>query len=480
MNTIQRIIKNTAALLISSVVVNLLNFTAVVYLARVLNPGNFGKINFAIAVVAYFTLIANLGLPLFGTREIARERQRMKEYMGNIVTLRLCMSLLGLAALFILTIFLNKPFEIKCLLVLYGLILIPSAFLLDWVFQGAERMEYIGISRVTGGVVNLGLLLIIVKSSKQLLFVPGIYVISELLVVVVMALIFTKNFGKLKLTFSISSWKNILRRALPIGLSLFMAQIFYNIDTVMLGFMRKDEEVGYYNAAYKIIMFLILLIGAYHDAVFPLISRYLKTSLESLSQLLRQTAKIMSILALPLAVGGTILAGHLISLVFGEKYLQGVAAFQILIWAVFIICLNTGYSRGLFASNKVKWYLAGTIIPAIVNVAANFILIPLWGIKGAAIATVAAEAVGFWVMYTGFKAIVHVSFWRYIIRPFFASIVMFLFIYWGIQRLNLNLFSLVTGSIVIYGVSLYLIKGVEADEIKLVFSTLLRNYGGWD
>jgi len=473
MNTAQRIIKNTASLLFLGIISQLIGFAAVIYLARVLGPGGFGKINFAIAIITYFTLIANMGLPLLGTREIAREKDKIKDYIGNILILRLCLALLGFCLLLLLAFFLNKPLEIKYLIIFYGFGFIPSALLLDWAFQGVEKMEYIGLGNILATAIYVVLVLSFVKSPEQILLIPCFQVAGSLLAAAILFSIFAKNFGKPVFKIDLVFWKSLIRQSLPIGFSLIMAQIFYNIDTVMLGFMRSDEEVGYYNAAYKIIMLFIFVIGVYHDAIFPVISNYYKTSLDSLRKLLSVTQELMVAVAVPLAVGGTILARPIINLLYGTDYNNGIIAFQILIWAVVIIYINTAYSRGLLACKKENWFLAGTIIPAVVNVVANFILIPPLGLKGAAISTVIAEASGFLVMYIGFKKIFHMPFHNYIVRPLLASSLMLIFLYWGLNSRNLNIVSLIIGGALIYSGLFYLMRGVNREEIALIKSALL-------
>jgi len=217
MNTAQRIIKNTFSLLFAAIIAQFLGLIAIVYLARILGPEDFGKINFAIAIITYFTLIANLGLPLLGTREIAREREKIADYLNNILTMRLCLAGLSFSLLLLMIYFLNKPVEIKYLIILYGLGLIPSALLLDWLFQGIERMEYIALGRILGGVIYLGFVLWFIKSRDQLLLIPCFSIAGGLFSAGLLFSIFIKNFGKPRLKFDFISWENLLRQALPIG-----------------------------------------------------------------------------------------------------------------------------------------------------------------------------------------------------------------------------------------------------------------------
>ncbi|MCK4649187.1 flippase [bacterium] len=472
MNTAQRILKNLLSLLSAGIVTNLLGFMAIVYLARVLGPGDFGKINFAFAIVIYFTLIANLGLPLLGTREVARDRRKVKDYTGNILTLRLCLAFLGFGLLLLMAFFLNKPPEIKYLIILYGLGLIPSALLLDWAFQGVEKMEYIGLGRILSSGIYLALVLGFIKSSEQLLLIPCFQIVGSLLVAGLLFFIFIKNFGKPRFRFDLSPWKGLLKAALPIGFSLFMVQVFYNIDTVMLGFMRTNEEVGYYNAAYKIILTLIMAMGAYHDTIFPIISDYYKTSLVSLKKILSYTSKLMVTASLPLAVGGTILARPIMNLLYGTRYESGIVAFQILIWMVVIIWVNTIYSRGLLACDRQNKYAIAVTVGAISNIILNFLLIPPLGLKGAAIATLVTEGVLFLIYYVEFSKIIKVQFKSYILRPLIAALIMGAFLQWNIEW---NIFLLIVTGVSIYLGFLYFMKGITREEISIIQRAISRN-----
>lgn len=475
MNALQRIAKNTFSLLLSNIVAQLLGFIVIVYLARILGPGDFGKINFSIAIVIYFTLVGNLGLPLLGTREIARDISKTKYYLGNILVLRLCLALIGFSLLLLIVIFMNKPTEIKYLILIYGLGLIPSALLIDWVFKGIEKMEYIGLGLVLKNGIYLGLVLWFVKSSEKLFLIPCFQVSSNLLIAGFLIFIFAKGFGRLKLYFDLIFWQSLLKEALPIGLGQLMIVTVFYCDTVMLGFLRSNEDVGYYNAANKIIMFLIVLSGAYYDAIFPQLSNYYKTLLESFRRLLQLSTKLMVSLALPLATGGIILARPLMHLLYGVGYHKGIIAFQILIWTVAIIWVSGAYSRGLLGSDRQKRYLLGHTGAVVVNVIFNFILIPRFGLAGAASASVLAHCVTCTFFYIELKKVVKISLIKNIIKPFFSSLIMGFFIFWGLNFYNLSVFVLIFGGAIVYFITLFLLRGITIGEIRLIRNMLLAN-----
>lgn len=477
MNTAQRIAKNFFSLLFSGAVTELLGFSAIVYLARVLGPTDFGKINFAMAIIIYFALVTHLGLPLLGTREIARCKEKASDYFSNILLLRVCLAFISFFLLLLFIFLLEKPHEVKMLILLYGFGLFFSVLITDWIFRGIERMEYIGLGRIVSVAVYVALVFLFVSGREELLLIPCFQIAGSLLAALVLFIIFVKNFGKPKFVLDLSKSKKILRQAMPIGFSFFMIQIFYNLDTVMLGFMKGSEDVGIYNVAYKIIMVLIACVGLYPDTIFPIFSVYYKNgSLESLKRFMALSEKLMITLGLPLTIGGIIVARPLIITLYGPKYSEGIIAFQILILAVLIICFNINYSRGLLACNRDILYMAGVTLPAVVNIVSNFLLIPAYGLKGAAVATVLAEITGFLIMYKGFTKFMKVPFANYVAKPAIASLVMALFLRAGILWLDMNLILMIIGAALTYAASLYLIKGMTKEEINIIKSLLPKTF----
>jgi O-antigen/teichoic acid export membrane protein len=377
-----------------------------------------------------------------------------------------------------MTLLLNKPLEIKYLIILYGLGVIPAALLLDWVFQGVEKMEYIGLGRILVAAVYAGLVLWFVKDSEQLLLVPLFWVASNLLGAGLLIFIFVRSFGKPRLSFNLIFWRSLLRQALPMGFALIMAFVFVYIDTVMLGFMKSNEEVGHYNAAYKIVLFFIGVVFAYSAAIYPVISNYYKTSLDSLKRLLHPTVKLIVTMGLPLAVGGTILAKPIMHLLYGTAYDNGIIALQILLWWVVGSSINNIYAVGLLGCDKQNRFALVMTVIVVTNLILNFILIPPFGLIGAAIATVSAEAIAFPIYYISFRRVVKVNIHTYIPKPLLCSILMALFLYWGLNVANLNVLLLIPAGAVIYFISFYLIRGISRDEIRMVQSAIFTNRRG--
>lgn len=477
MTVAQKIIRNLLFLVIAQVISGAFHYGALLYLARTLGPVDFGKAAFAEAVLLYFMIIANLGLDTIGTRELGRNKAKVlsKDYVGSVVTLRLCLGIISFILLILFAFFINKPLQIKYLIILYGLTLFPFVLYLEWVFLGTEQMGHSAMSLIIREVVYLGLALIFIKYPIDLLIVPCIFFIARSVSSGYLIAIVKKYYGRILPKINITSWKGFLKESIPVGFSMVMVQIIYSSDTIMLGFMRSDEEVGYYNAAYKIILFIMSFANVLNISVFPVMSDYFKSSLELLGGLISNVTKLMITLAMPLAIGGVIIARPLMNLVYGNGYEAGVPAFQILIWAAAVACCNSVYGRGLVTCNRQNKFLIVVGIQTLTVIIMNIILIPLYGMIGAAIATVAAEASGFFIYYNEFRKVVDVKITGYFLRPIISSAIMAAFLSTYMKDMNL-LFLIIAGA-GIYIVSLYLIKGITMEEIRL-FRTAITGRNG--
>ncbi|MEA2016492.1 MAG: flippase, partial [Actinomycetota bacterium] len=417
MSTVRRIAKNFLSLSGGRIGSQFVTFLTIVYLARVLGTVNFGKISFAQATATYFLLISDLGLSTLGIREVARHQDRLTNYVNNILTLRLALTFFSFCLLLLFTVLINKSTEIKYLIIFYGLSLFPCALLMEWFFQGVEKMEFVGISKILNRSLYAVLVFILIKTHKQLLLVPYLWLAGFIVSTGFLLRIFIKQFAIIRPVFNFSFWKKLLYMALPMGFAWMMIQIYNNFDTIMLGFMKTDEVVGWYNAAYKIIFFIFMLGGSYITTIFPVVSRYYKEFPERLSILLSHSAKLMIAIGLPLGVGGTILGKPLMRLLYGTQYDNGIIAFQILIWYVVISFICMVYANSLLACDKERKYAIGVMLAAITNLILNIFLIPPFGLKGAAIATVAAEGSLFVYVYREFQKIRKVEFKKYLLSP---------------------------------------------------------------
>ena len=219
--------------------------------------------------------------------------------------------------------------------------------------------------------------------------------------------------------------KLILRKSLPLVFSAVFISIYYNIDQIMIGVISTKTELGYYSAAQRIIYGLSMFYMIALIVFSPKIAYFFKKDIKQLSLLLKKMNKAMLAIAIPMGIGGTILAPEIINLIFGGEYARATLAFQILIWSQVIVFVNACYGNTLVMCDKQKKFLYGVGAGAMINIILNFILIAKFSLYGASIATVITQLLVFVYMYLALsKKVIEIKFYRYLTKPLLASLAM--------------------------------------------------------
>lgn len=392
MTVAKRIIKNLFSLSAAEMISKGIGLITTAYLARVIEPQGFGIIGFAAAFISYFTLMVNLGFDTLGVREAARNKDNIVKYVNNIITIRLIMATIGYALLAGVISLLNKPLLVKSVLYITGLGLFTNALLLNWVFQGIERMEIIAIRQVFTSLSSLVGILLLVHNPDDVLWAVTVTVVSNAVNTILMSAIYIKSFGKIGLAFDVAFWKRMLAAALPMGFSAFMIAIYYNMDMVMLGFMRTETEVGYYSAAYKVLLLSLIPAGIILNVFFPQLS-IANGNFSRMKFLMQKYSTAMFIVGAFLSVMGIAFANQIVNIIFGSGFHQSIFLLQILMIDTIFVYVNMTYGNPLLAWDRETVYMYAIMAGGFGNVILNFLLIPHYGATGAAIATLLSEAI---------------------------------------------------------------------------------------
>ncbi|MDD2773587.1 MAG: flippase [Elusimicrobiales bacterium] len=417
----RKIIKNIASLLFSGFFAQLVNFLVILYLARLMGPDGFGKINFAMAVAVYFTLATTMGLTTLGIREVARAPSSAGALFVPVTQLRLALFVVLYALLAAALPFAGQPRDIGSLILLFSLAVLPAVFQPDWLFQGLEEMEYVGAGRLAYSLSYAALVLFFIKNARQMLFVPLCQLAAMSASVGLLLVIYVRRHGMFKICWEPNRMMRLARESAHLGFSTLLIQAINNIGVVMMGLYGLVAGVGYYNASYKIIASIALAGSVYFDAVFPVTANLYKTSLERLGRFQSRTLKLVGLFTLPIGVGGVLLSGKIIAFFYGPAYAPSAGVFGLLCWLPFIVFLNTVYARGLWACDGQAAYLRIVLVQVAVNLGCNLALIPHFGMYGVAAANICAELSGFMFYHGEFNKIVRVPAGAALLKPLLAS-----------------------------------------------------------
>lgn len=467
MNTIQRIAKNTIALTLAQIVPMLLGIILVFYIARILGDVGFGKYSFAFAFTGLFAVLSDLGLNTLTVREVARDKFRASKYLGNIAIINIILSVLTLTLIFFAINSMDYPPDttMAVYIIAFSLVVTSISQLFKSIFRAFEKMEYEFLINTSRTIIVVSLGLFVLFAGYGLIGLVLVHLLASVFDFLLSLSICLKKFAVPKLEIDLPFWKHSIRTALPLGFVYIFAVIYGQIDITMLSVMCGDAVVGWYSAAYKLRSVLGLIPASFMGAAFPVMSRFFESSTKSLEILYERSFRYLLSLALPIAVGTTILADRIILLLYGAQYVNSIIALQILIWAIVVGFTAWVLEYILFSINRQGICSITSGIGAVSNVILNLLLIPTMSYIGASIATVITTAMVFGiylylVFKSGYKLVVH----KISIKPLIASFVMGGFIYWFN---GINLFLLVLLAAILYLGALYTLKGISQDDIRM-------------
>src|SRR5439155_1413157 len=195
-----------------------------------------------------------------------------------------------------------------------------------------------------------------------------------------------------------------------------MDQVYYHMDTLFLGLMRTDAEVGRYTAAYKIILVTYALGGAFPQMVFPALARAFHEGEAQARQVFGFALRITLLAAFPIAAGGALLADDMLRWIYAPDYAPAGPAFRVLLATLFFMLAGNLYGSTVLACDRQRRYLVVVTVGAVLNTVLNLILIRRYGMLGAAGATLATEVVVFCAMHAslpaGFGGLLPAAAWR--------------------------------------------------------------------
>ena len=379
---------------------NLLLAALLVIAARSLGDVDYGRFAFALSLAMIFETIINFGLNQVTTREVARDRLVAPLLVANTFGLKLLLAGIAAAGLWLSTHLLGTGPDVRAACYLLGAASIFRSYMLTLrhALQGLERFG------LDGAIVILDRLLLFVLGVSCLLGgfgVPGLaasFVAARLLSLLLAWQLAARQVGRIWPAFDFAFWRNLQSRAVPYGIFVLILYFHNHLDTVMLWVLRDDAETGLYSAAYRVYEGLASMPGLMQMVLVPRLAAHHAIGGPSHSRLSQAALRLGTAVAIPMALGMVLVAPRAVTILYGVAYAEAGAVLQILT-AGFVVVYPLFLLQAVALSSGSTASLVRTaLVGCGANGALNLILIPQFGMYGAAVATVASEALSAAVM----------------------------------------------------------------------------------
>jgi len=415
----------------------------------------------------FIFLFDDFGIATYLTREVSRNREGVGTYFVNSLVLKGILILVSVVFLWIYLVLFPVSHMKMWVVTLFGVYGLFFSFnqLCYATYRAFEKMEYEMSVQIIEKILIVGLGIFALYHGYGLVTLAAIYGGVSLISLSINLFWTKRQFLHQKAFVDFTLLKTILKGSILLGIFMFLAQAHARLDVLMLSAMKNDQVVGWYAAPFKLILVLEVIPTILVTSTFPRMARVFKESREQLVRVYTIGMKYLTYFILPMIVGTLFLSDQIIFMLVGEAYVKSITPLRILIFAGGFNFLNIFLGGVLMASNHHKDLVILQISAVTLNVTLNAILIPGYGHNGAAIATLVSY--GLVLIVAGILVsakVCKLQGKRFLFKTVLATLVMALFLYW----FQLALVPAITMAVLVYGLMLFLFKGIVWEEILLI------------
>jgi O-antigen/teichoic acid export membrane protein len=466
-NTLKNIGKNILSLSISELVCRILGAITLLLLPRYLGPQNYGVYVLALSYLSIFSVVSNYGLDALFIKDVARDKNLTNLYFSTNVIIKALLSLLSMVVLLILIRYLNYPADTIKIIAIMSIALFFSSLsgTFTATFRAYEQMEYNAILSISRSLITLAGVIAVIKLNGTLTWIAILSVLSTVSLTLIGQHLINRKLIRIKWKTSLNSIKYAFRKSTPFFLASAIAVISNRIDIIMISKLSTDYEVGIFNAGYELINVLYIIPSLLSTVLFPVFSRQYAESSSSLIRSSTLSIKCIIIIALPMSAGLYIIAPQIVQLFYGNAFNGSVKVLQIFSLGISILFVGYIIAYILMATELLKYVIWSNTVSVIMNILLNVWFIPQWMAKGAAYsALICTIGRGIFVYAVSRKKFKEIAVMNNILKPFIATFMMGICIWW----LNVNVFATVVLGIIIYTISIYLLKVLTKEELGMI------------
>ena len=364
-----------------------------IYVARYLGPERYGLLSYALSFVWLFSALAHLGLDDILVQELVQHREKRKDLLGTVFWLKICgTAIMGISITTVLQFMAEDKQTYWIIIIIAFGFLFQSTNVIELYFQAQVQSKFAVRVQVVQLFITSLFKIYLVWSKADLVW----FAVALMLDQAVVALLFLIMYRwKIEwFPFFYFRWKqakNLLRKAWPLIFAGLVVSLYMKIDQVMLKEMLNAKAVGVYAATVKICEAWYFLPTALMASLFPAIIEARKKSETVYDKRVQKLYDLMVWGSVAVALPTTLLADWVILILYGEDFQEAADVLRIYIWAGVFVSLGIASSKWLVAENLQRYSFYRTALGAIMNVGCNLWLIPIYGIKGAAFATLVAQ-----------------------------------------------------------------------------------------
>ncbi|OCA88290.1 hypothetical protein A8F94_10860 [Bacillus sp. FJAT-27225] len=404
------------------------------YISKIIGPSGLGRVDFATSVVNWFLLFSTFGLLSYGVREVSKIRddeKKLSVFFSEILIIKVILTFAVLLVYIPSILLIDRLNENLPLFVLYIVLIITNIFSLDWFFQGLENYKFITFRSIILKILAVISIFLFVKTHNDFMVYAAINILT-------LSLGNLWNFFHSKRYVKISlkgiNITNHLKSMSTFFITTLIISIYTLLDTVILGFIKGDEDVAFYTRAKMFFGIGMALSVAINNALTPRLNNYFQGDKNQYSSLLKTSFNLLLLISMPIMVGVGILSENLMVLFGGEKFHPASLSLMIIAPLLVITPMSIwNYQQRILPYGKEKAGLYINSVVAVVSLIFNISLVPVMGYIGTSISWLISEVTGLIISFVYMKRKESIKIFDSIHLKYFVSSLLMGMLIWGVN-----------------------------------------------
>jgi len=365
-----------------------------IYVARYLGPDLFGLYNFAVSFSSLIILLSTLGLDKIVVKALVRKDAPDETILGTSLWLKLLGAIGSIVLIAILIQFFDAERAKTAVYIISITSLFQSFNCIDFYFQAKVQLRYVAIIKITQSVIGALTKLMLIVMAADFIYFIGVLVLEAIILAFGLIFVYRQKVG------SLFHWnwdgklaRNLLKYSWPLILSTLFIAINMRIDQILLQELLGSEAVGLYAAASRLSEASYNVCVLVVASVFPAIVNAKSIASDMYYNRMKNLYSLMFFLALFIALFITLLAEPLMTFLYGIAYIQSAEVFAIHIWTGIFVYWGIVMNQWAIMENLQKHMALFMFFGIIANIVLNILLVPIYGINGAAVATLISQLI---------------------------------------------------------------------------------------
>jgi len=377
-----------------------------IWIVRYFGPEYFGKFNYVTAWLTIMAAMVPLGTEAILVAELVKDSENKESLLASAFFLYLftgiIFTLISIAfviytktndnEILSLVLILSIPYFIRCFTV-------PRFY-----FESILLIKRIVIIENVFLIIFTLLKVLFLYQSYPFIYFIWSFALEGIFVSLSIYFYYINRVSPISLgVFSWSRTKNLLETSFPLFLSSLAIIIYMKVDQIMIGNMIGDKDLGIYSVAVRLSELWYFVPMAISSSFYPHLIKLYEGNRNQYWFELQRLHIILFAISLIVAISVQIFANRGIEFLYGDKFIESASVLKVHVWSGVFVFLGVAGSNHFIISSIQKYSLYKSLVGLIANVFLNFILIPITGIYGAAIATLVSQMLASSLFYILFK-----------------------------------------------------------------------------